>query len=262
MKRLFIVLVLINVVYLLAQAWFGAGTADKTGTAGVATASSLSTFAAPAPALPTPEAESISESVSEPVSVPDADRGVAATQPLVAQGKPKTSPRPDIRGAKKKALPGIGSPAGSCVIAGPFRRRDDGEALVRQLANAGIDGTLAKRDSTLLPDYMVYVGPKTTVAEARSLEAGFQARDMDSLLIVQGSLRNAVSLGVFSRAPLARSLLTQLQDEGFDAHIAEISRNRQGFQVQAQVPQLVRARLIAADTPMIDCPAALATAAR
>ena len=105
---------------------------------------------------------------------------------------------------------------------------------------------------------MVYVGPQATKTEAQKLAAKFAGQNIDSHVIGRGNLKNALSLGVFSQAPFADDLLQELREQGYDANIATMSLNRRGFQVRsASLPSPVRSRLLAADTPVIDCPSAV-----
>ena len=142
------------------------------------------------------------------------------------------------------------------MVAGPYRKRADASSLADELGGRAIAATVEARDVSVLPDYMVYVGPVGDRQAARSLSSKFSARKMDSHIITSGNLTNALSLGVFSRAPLARGMREDLEKLGHTARIATITRNRSGFQVVAAVPDRVRAELLRADTPLVDCPPA------
>lgn len=149
-------------------------------------------------------------------------------------------------------------PPSNCVLAGPFRGRSQAEAVVRQLTAAKVEAALQPRDGKLLPDYMVYIGPQASLTEARELDATFKGQDRESQIIANGSLQNALSLGVYSRRPLALELQEELVDLGYEPKIATINRNRRGFQVLTEMDEALRARFTAADTPFIDCPQAIA----
>ena len=259
MKQLFIVLVALNLGYLLLQGLSASPAAEPPErTAEIESPPQLQPQAQPQKQTQPQQPEPTESAVAEPaLLVTGAPAEPVASAPDVEESLPETAAE-----LAEVAPPAASATAVSCVIAGPFRRRSDGEALLRQLANAGIDGALERRDTQVLPDYMVYVGPQDTVAAARRLESTFRQRKMDSHLIADGELANALSLGVFSRQPLAITLQEQLIGDGYDARIAELTRNRRGYQIQAELPPLIRARLAEADTPMIDCPAPVATASR
>lgn len=247
MKQIFFALVLANVGYLLLQEYSGRGPLEAT------TARKAPVQATGGDALVFVEvAPGISRAGLADESVP-----AIATDPVPAAiDNPVTLEAPvQPAAAATVALQEAAVPPASCVIAGPFRKRRDADSLVKQLADAGIAATRQPRDAALLPDYMVYIGPASSVRDARALAERFKARKMDAQLITKGSLRNGLSLGVFSRAPLARSLQAELRGDGFKAAIETITRNRSGYQVRAALPQMIRNRLIAADTPLIDCPA-------
>lgn len=265
MKPLFFGLVLLNVCYLLFQQVTAAdpqadgaadGAADQR--AEVSADAALLTSHAPSEGvadLPEPVPASVAELTV--IQAPDAGKAVA-TQLTSENDKIESTGASTANRVADTEIVAIAPPVTRCVIAGPFREQRDGQALVKQLANAGIKATLQPRDTALLPDYMVYVGPQKSKAQATDLQAIFTARKMDSHVIAAGALQHALSLGVFSRGALAKSLHQQLKDEGFEARISELTRNRRGYQVQTQLPQLIRARLLEADTPMIDCPQTIA----
>ncbi len=195
-----------------------------------------------------------------PAAIASASLAGAVVEPAVLtveKADEEANEKADKTAAQVVASPDA-QPTSECVIAGPFPSRSSGQEFVSQLASTGIDAQLQPRDVAVLPDYMVYVGPESSEAEARAVEAGFKLRQMDSHIISVGALQNAISLGVFSRGPLAQSLRQQLEDDGYTAQIAIITRNRTGFQVLTSLPQRLRAKLVAADTPMIDCPQEIA----
>lgn len=255
MKQVFFGLIALNLCYLLFQQMSTAGEVA----AGIPVGSeSLETLEAPrtqtskdTPALAFAPAALTTASLTEPAVLT-----VEKAAPVVA---------PDAQADEKADEPAAqvvasrdAQPTSECVIAGPFPSRSSGQEFVSQLASSGIEGQLQPRDVAVLPDYMVYVGPESSEAEARAVEAGFKLRQMDSHIISVGALQNAISLGVFSRGPLAQGLRQQLEDDGYTAQIAIITRNRKGFQVLTQLPQRLRAKLVVADTPMIDCPQEIA----
>ncbi len=276
MKQLFIGLVLLNLGYLLFQQMTTADVvAIEARPETVALEAPPSTSVALARPKPLPDAlpegASRTESTVAQSYVPSPSTPITSTPaeaPVVLEEDPEesaASPQAEVAvqpDAKPVAEPEIASessvPPADCVISGPYSTQQAAQALVNQLADAGIDAELQSRDVALLPDYMVYVGPADSLAEARDLEAVFKARKMESHIITAGTLRNALSLGVFSRGVLAQSLLRQLQEEGYKAKISELVRNRRGYQVRAQLPPLMRARLVAADMPLIDCPRTIA----
>ena len=258
MKQLFIALVVINLALPLFQ-----GTSEEPAVGVAAPLVGIEAEAAQVSAvekLPAKKRPEPGETGAN-AAKKDAEDSAAVPTPkasAVAQSEEQNStadPADPADPAEVSSLAASTDPqAASCVIAGPFRKKGDAENLIKQLANSDIESTLQPRDTDLLPDYMVYVGPERSIARAREVAADFAAKNMDSHPIGSGDLANAVSLGVFSRQPLANELHEQLKGDGYKPGIVRITRNRRGFQVLTSLPNQLRSRLIAADTPMIDCP--------
>lgn len=253
MKQIFIALVLINVGFALLQLVFGADDVQAAASEPAANVKTLA--AADLEALINSSAEASSAS-AEAV---DATAAKAKEDESETAAKITSAPSgaPDHAGDLHKVASAEIPMAdeSSCSIAGPFPKKDEATDLVNKLADLDIASEVQPRNVTLLPDYMVYVGPQPSADQARKLAAEFAAQNIDSHVIGRGNLQNALSLGVFSQAPFADSLLEELREQGYDANIATMSLNRRGFQVRtATLPKPVRSRLIAADTPIIDCP--------
>jgi len=274
MKQLFLGLIALNLCYLLFQQFSGA-----------AEAPAEPRQADPTQAVPAAKSTQPPVVVAAPAGAPVVAPGITRSGGLVSVDKDKlvalVSPAntPDtvpviVPEATAKTIPEIeraapavsrvqvaaSSPAtsSSCVIVGPFRRRSQAEQVVERLAKADVAAAIQPRDVAVLPDYMVYVGPQASIGEARALDATFKAAKRDSQIIASGSLRNALSLGVFSRGPLARELQQEMEAEGYKARIATITRNRRGFQVRTELSRPLRAQFLRADTPFIDCPQTIA----
>jgi hypothetical protein len=101
-----------------------------------------------------------------------------------------------------------------CLEAGPL---DEARAeRVRQWARGlrpGLQASLERRPET--PSYMVYL-PSASAADAqRRLAQLRQAGVADLYAIPDGSLRNAISLGIFSAQEGARTRLDEITARGF-----------------------------------------------
>jgi len=244
MKQLFIALVLTNLGFAVLQMLFGT---DEVQAAPTVTANVETLVAADLEALGKDQvAPQAAQNVSSEADVEESEKA--------AKGQKAKGPQ-KLAAAQ---IPNAGE--SSCSIAGPFPEENEASDLVNQLADLDIESEVQPRDITLLPDYMVYVGPQSSPDKARALKAEFAALSIDSHVIGRGNLQNALSLGVFSQAPFADNLLSELREQGYEANIATMSLKRRGFQVKTSLlPKSVRSRLIAADTPVIDCPSAVLT---
>jgi len=276
MKQLFLGLIALNLCYLLFQQFSGAEDRPTevsevapaaTASAGAGNEPAAAKEAAMAPKVQsadsppvvvTPPAAALGVTRSGGLASVDIDSSLAIISPSSpAAEKPvvEASVAKPLNPPVKVAIP---SPTANCAIVGPFRRRSQAEKVVDQLAKADVQGSIQPRDVKVLPDYMVYVGPQADINEARTLDAAFKAANRDSQIIASGSLRNALSLGVFSRGPLARELQQEMQAKGYEARIATITRNRRGFQVRTQLSEALRRQFVRDDTPFIDCPQTIA----
>ena len=105
----------------------------------------------------------------------------------------------------------------------------------------------------MLPDYVVYVGPESELGLARRKAAEFTRLGIDNQVIGTGRLKNAVSLGVFSRKQLADDLVKWVVQEGYKPKIRLIRTRRPGYQVRGVFKVGVRPLLGDQDLPFVAC---------
>jgi|GEM_PF-3018329 len=266
MKQTFLILLLLNLALLFVV--LGSNASSDTELAVL-----------PAAQLPAAQKPVVQKPVvQEPATTEVVARQTGAARPGAQENEPRREPSTadsavgtGNKQTKTAALSVIGLPSRrttatrsatteqkSCSIAGPFRDESQADRFVGRLGEKGIDSVRAPRNSKILPDYMVYIGPADDVSAARVLEKEIRALEMDVHLIATGRLRNALSLGVFSRLSLADVMVAESVELGYQALIEPIGGKRRGFQVQADLPAAVRQELRAADVQIVDCPQAIA----
>lgn len=170
-----------------------------------------------------------------------AQRNSALSGPVASGPKPSEAPPRSQSG---------------CAIIGPFASEAIVKSLVAQLDASGIKSEVESAEAVSLPDYLVYVGPTSTRAEARVLMDQFRAEAVDSYLIETGEYKNAISLGMFTRQPFALALRAKMRKAGFDAKISQRARKRRGFQVKAVLTANMHKLLSKEDNPLRKCEAA------
>ncbi len=139
------------------------------------------------------------------------------------------------------------TPAGQCVALGPISRQALVEEVRRQVKDWGIEaGSHMTRDSSRR-GYWVFLPPAPSRQAARdTVEALKAAGVKDYFVVVTGGQKNAISLGVFSRAELARRRLKSMKKKGFPAKIDRVPLPRREYWVYwpaARAPALDAERL-------------------
>jgi len=114
----------------------------------------------------------------------------------------------------------------SCWEVGKLDDEAQGKQLAARLAALGQSMTLQKKAVQGEPDYWVFLGPYANRRQALASHRDMQARKIDSFLINEGELENAVSLGLFSRRAGAESMQQDRKKQGLDARLRAVPRLR------------------------------------
>jgi len=241
MKQLFGILILINVSYLLYQQVF----ADKT-----QAPASNSMITADVIDPKGVQGSEASGGLVRPAAFPSVGTMTVGTMTIVAAQTNSQNPQRAIGAATSELVErrlnrseAVADPK-VCASMGPFGAKATAADLAQRLRKLGIEVQLSEREMNAAPDYLVYVGPQPSRSAARRLMTQFQAQALEAHIISAGRLENALSLGVFTRQPLALALQQKLKERGFDAKIGPLKRQRRGYQVSAELPQSLRAELV------------------
>lgn len=119
----------------------------------------------------------------------------------------------------------------ACWYVGRFddRKRADSAVTVAQQMQLKVH--LETTQVPEEPDYWVHVGPFSTRERAMSVLQQLRARRIDSFLIDEGELKNAISLGFFSQKGSADRLLAQHRDLGYPVKVFEVERFRPRYEL-------------------------------
>lgn len=119
----------------------------------------------------------------------------------------------------------------SCLSTGVFLNLSMAEsfaALVRQMDYGAV---VRKVEVNGAPDYWVHLPPFASEAAARRKLEELRSKNIDSYLITSGDLNLGISLGLFSRQPLALALRERLAGLGYPSEIVEVARTYEEFWV-------------------------------
>ncbi len=137
--------------------------------------------------------------------------------PEQARLVPPTMPAPDAR---------------ICAQLGPYGTAEGGESAVRQLKAVGIEKVMSVPQQTLHTQFWVLLPQAETRRRALQTLRELQARKIDSYLITSGEMKNAISLGLFSRDELAKSVQEKMREVGYPAEIHRKEKLEKAFWVQ------------------------------
>ncbi len=145
---------------------------------------------------------------------PSDQSGVARTEGTKApEGKP---PRVPSQGPKAVGR-GV---AQTCLAMGPFKADQPVEDLLIWLKGNGGEVTSRWSEQQTPSRYWVYLPPLETVQQARVVLRRLKDDGLeDYVRVMRGPMRNAISLGLFSRRDTADRRLVELRAKGYDPQL-------------------------------------------
>jgi len=111
-----------------------------------------------------------------------------------------------------------------CHMIGPFKERISAHQVQDRLRALDITVNTYQVNIPDKPDYWVYLGPMRSRKEALDMLRELQSKKIDSFLIGDGDLINGISLGFFTKEPLAQAVLKQRREQGYDARLRAVPR--------------------------------------
>lgn len=111
-----------------------------------------------------------------------------------------------------------------CHMIGPFKERISAHQVQDRLRALEITVNTYQVNIPDKPDYWVYLGPMRSRKEALDMLRELQSKKIDSFLIGDGDLINGISLGFFTKEPLAQAVLKQRREQGYDAKLRAVPR--------------------------------------
>ncbi len=111
-----------------------------------------------------------------------------------------------------------------CWFAGDYANKTTADRAVSVVQAMQLEVKLVPREVPDEPDYWVHVGPFGSRDEAIRALQQLRGRSIDSFLIDEGELRNAISLGFFSQQSSAQRLLKRYRDLEYPLKVHEVPR--------------------------------------
>ncbi len=112
-----------------------------------------------------------------------------------------------------------------CLLVGPFGDQGLAQNLIQRLEALELQPRLESVEVPEDPGYWVYLPPELSQKAALRKLHELQSKNIDSYIIPRGELALGISLGMFSRAELARQRREELVALGYEAQIQEMSRS-------------------------------------
>lgn len=116
-----------------------------------------------------------------------------------------------------------------CWLLGPFDEKSAAKALQVRLQANGVGVDISKLATPVAPDYWVYIEPQASRRAAVALLRELQARQIDSFIVSEGELENAISLGIFSKENSAKRILAKHQEQEYPVMMTTIPRQVEEF---------------------------------
>lgn len=181
-----------------------------------------------------------SEQVVFPAGGKGSDDLVLLTERLPAptSSAPPPSITPERPKAQPPQMPRPQAPSlRVCARVGPFENEAARNAILKRLGEAGLKAISEPPEANSVRQYWVLLPPADSRRRALQTLRELQARKVDSYLIASGDMRNAISLGLFSREELARGVQEKIREAGYPAEIQPKDKPETRFWVQVIAEQ-------------------------
>lgn len=155
---------------------------------------------------------------------------VAEAQPP-AQGELVAS----LQGQSQTSIQPVKSAAKECRSWGPESDPLEFQGLQTQLSDLGGFPEIVETQVAGKPDYLVYVANLGSRDNARRVSAELLSQNIESYLINRDDGSRILSVGVFSRAQLARRQLKRVSDLGYTGQMEELPRAQVVYNLTAHV---------------------------
>lgn len=160
----------------------------------------------------------------------DADPAVLNTaaqggKPLVLLAEMAEEPAPRVNDEPQQ--PGV------CWLAGPFSDADLAKNIRARMLALDIPVTEKSTRRLIKTEYWVYLPPLPNREKAMRKLRELQKRDIDSFVVTDGELENAISLGLFSKEESVQAVVKSLKNKGYQAETKTLERTRETYWVMA-----------------------------
>lgn len=150
----------------------------------------------------------------------------------VQGGKPlvllsEMSEQPAERIAEAPLQPGV------CWLAGPFSDPDLAKNIRARMQALDIPASEKTTQRLVKTEYWVYLPPLPNREKAMRKLRELQKRNIDSFVVTDGELENAISLGLFSKEDSVQLVVKSLQSKGYQPETKTLERTRETYWVMA-----------------------------
>lgn len=161
---------------------------------------------------------------------PDAQNSASAA--AVQGGKPlvllsEMAEQPAERVVSEPVQPGI------CWLAGPFSDPDLAKDIRARMQALDILATGKTTQRLVKTEYWVYLPPEPNREKAMRKLRELQKRNIDSFVVTDGELENAISLGLFSKEESVQAVAKSLKAKGYQPQTKTLERTRETYWVMA-----------------------------
>ncbi len=142
-------------------------------------------------------------------------------QPAVAQPAPEEPPMPPVAYADQTAVPALAPFKAdepkppivmACFTLGPLQDEAAAGRMYKALLALGIRAEQRLSERRVLKGYWVFLPPFKSYANARSKVQVLKEKGLDDMYVMgKGEVKNAISLGLFSRKSTATGRLNQVR---------------------------------------------------
>ena len=116
-----------------------------------------------------------------------------------------------------------------CLYLGGLELQEEALLLEQRLLSLDIVSSVQAREVEAGVEYWVYFPPLSSAEAALRQLRELQARSIDSYLVAEGDLINALSLGLFSHHEMADTLLQRMLGMGYAVELRELARTQRTY---------------------------------
>lgn len=154
---------------------------------------------------PEPSAAVVAQSGKDAASVPAPLKKEVKKE---AQPAPASKPEPGLVPEPEPPAP----PVMACFVLGPFKDESDAGLMYKALLGLGVTPEQRLTERREVKGYWVYLPPLKSYADAQRKVQALKDKGLDDMYIMgKGEMKNAISLGIFSRKSTATERFNQVR---------------------------------------------------
>lgn len=135
-----------------------------------------------------------------------------------------------------------------CYSVGPMKDRIDAKHVKARAEALGFESAMRSLSTGSLTEHWVHIPPLPDRQAALQLFKELQGRKIDSYVVTQGELAEAISLGLFRNIDSATQLKSRMDELGYTVEIREVKRGAKELWLEfpqiAQLTEVMRNRVV------------------